>query len=99
MNEAKTLTLADSGIGMNHDELIQNLGTIAHWGAKAFSKCSGTTTSHLKEIISVGIFPVRAFALGIHRLHTEVTVTPHAATTPRIKPAVLVIAGRQPPLP
>lgn len=34
--EARTITVSDTGVGMTHDELIKNLGTIAHSGSKAF---------------------------------------------------------------
>jgi len=36
--DAKTVTIEDDGVGMTEDEVVQNLGTIAHSGTKEFAK-------------------------------------------------------------
>ncbi len=36
--DARTLTVSDNGIGMSKDELIKNLGTIAHSGTRELVK-------------------------------------------------------------
>jgi molecular chaperone HtpG len=57
---AKTLTIADNGIGMNREELVANLGTIARSGTAAFLKEATGDTS--KDISLIGQFGVGFYA-------------------------------------
>ena len=69
--DAKTITIIDSGIGMNRDEMIENLGTIAHSGAKGFMQSLSEGTSNIEDII--GQFGVGFYS--VFMAAEEVTVT------------------------
>jgi len=59
--DKNTITISDTGIGMTRDELIQNLGTIAQSGARAFIEASKDEGTNLGDIIGqfgVGFYSV-----------------------------------------
>jgi molecular chaperone HtpG len=58
-DKAKTITIQDFGIGMSREELVKNLGTIAHSGSKAFLKAlgeGGAKNSNLIGQFGVGFY-------------------------------------------
>lgn len=61
VNEAdKTITIIDTGIGMTREELIANLGTIAHSGSKTFLTSLGENAQ--KNVNIIGQFGVGFYA-------------------------------------
>ena len=56
IKSSRTLTIADNGIGMNHDELVENLGTIARSGTAAFMQ--ELTGDAKKDMSLIGQFGV-----------------------------------------
>lgn len=58
---ARTLTISDTGVGMTGEELVENLGTIAHSGAAAFLQALKERPQASGEIIGqfgVGFYSV-----------------------------------------
>ncbi|ADU68305.1 molecular chaperone HtpG [Pantoea sp. At-9b] len=73
--ENRTLTLSDNGIGMRRDEVIENLGTIAKSGTKAFLESMGSDQAKDSQLI--GQFGVGFYSAFI--VADKVTVRTRAA--------------------
>ncbi len=73
--EKRTLTISDNGIGMSRDEVIDNLGTIAKSGTKAFLESMGS--EQVKDSQLIGQFGVGFYSAFI--VADKVTVRTRAA--------------------
>ena len=71
-DKAKTITISDTGIGMTRDELIEDLGTIAHSGAVAFLTQLQSTDRPISADL-IGQFGVGFYS--VFMVAEEVTVT------------------------
>ncbi|MEP6655777.1 MAG: molecular chaperone HtpG [Betaproteobacteria bacterium] len=76
--EARTITVADNGIGMSHDEVIANIGTIAKSGTREFfASLSG---DEAKDASLIGQFGVGFYSSFI--VADRVTLTTRRAGLP-----------------
>ncbi len=73
--EARTLTIKDNGVGMSHDEIIDNLGTIASSGTKQFVE--SLSGDEAKDARMIGQFGVGFYS--VFMVADKVTVESRAA--------------------
>ena len=61
---AKTLTISDNGVGMSREEVIENLGTVAKSGTKAFVEAVKSRQTQGGEAASPGL--IGQFGVGFY---------------------------------
>ncbi|MCY2962276.1 MAG: ATP-binding protein, partial [Planctomycetota bacterium] len=83
-SEAKILVIRDNGIGLTHDELVQNLGTIAHSGSKEFFQSiveSGKSGSAGPDLSLIGQFGVGFYSAFMLADNVEVVTRSYTEDT------------------
>jgi molecular chaperone HtpG len=80
---ARTLTVDDNGVGMNHDELVENLGTIARSGTAAFMEkvTAGRDGDKAKDVALIGQFGVGFYSAFMVAEKVEVVARKAGETT------------------
>jgi len=77
--EAGTLTISDNGIGMTHDEVIENIGTIARSGTKKFMEALEQSKQDDDNVNLIGQFGVGFYS--VFMVADKVTLTTRKAGT------------------
>lgn len=71
--DKKTFTITDTGIGMTHDELVSNIGTIARSGTSEFVKQLAAEKDKEGELNLIGRFGVGFYSVFMAGEKVEIT--------------------------